>query len=70
MKNSLHWYPSPCVKSDCKIALLGYFGRMYSLLTSEACFFRVLRHTEYSWSCAQTLSLYKNASALAESEKS
>jgi len=28
-------------------------------------------HTEYSWSCALTLSLYKNASALvvAESEK-
>ena len=45
---------------------------MHGLLTSEACFFRVLRHTEYSSSCAQTSSLYKNASALvvAESEKS
>jgi len=44
---------------------------MYGLLSSEACFFRVLRHTEYSWSCAQTLSLYKNAPALVatESEK-
>ena len=40
------------------------------LLTSEVCFFHVLRHTEYSWSCAQTLPLHKNASALvvAESE--
>jgi len=44
---------------------------MYGLLTSEACFFRVLCHTEYSSSRAQTLPLYKNASALvvAESEK-
>jgi len=44
---------------------------MYGLLTSEGWFFRVLHHTQYSWSCAQTSSLYKNASALvvAESEK-
>jgi len=35
-------------KNDYKIVLLGNFGRMYGLLTSEACFFRVLRHTEYS----------------------
>ena len=46
MKNSLHWYPLPCIKNDCIIGLLGNFGRMYGLLTSEACFFRVLRHTE------------------------
>jgi len=44
---------------------------MYGLLSGEACFFRVVRHTEYSWSYAQTLPLYKNASALVvtESEK-
>jgi len=71
MKNNLHWYPSPCIKNDYKIGLLGNFGRMYGLLASEACFFCVLRRTEYSWSCTQTLSLYQNASALvvAESEK-
>jgi len=44
MKNCLHWYPSPCIK-DYKTGLLGNFGRMYGLLTSEACFFLVLRHT-------------------------
>jgi len=44
---------------------------MNGLLTSKAYFFRVLHHTEYSWSCAQTLPLNKDASALvvAESEK-
>jgi len=44
---------------------------MYGLLSSEDYFFRVLRHTKYSWSCAQTLPLYKNASArlVTESEK-
>jgi len=29
------------------------FGRMCGLLSSEMCFFRVLHHTEYSWSCAR-----------------
>jgi len=48
MKNSLHWYPSPRIKNDYKIGLLGNFGGMYGLLTSEACFFPVLRHTEYT----------------------
>jgi len=58
-------------KNDYIIGLLGNLGRMYGLLTSEACFFRVLHNTEYSWSCAQTVPLNKNASALvvAESEK-
>jgi len=37
---------------------LGELWADVGLLTSEAWFFRVLRHTEYSWSCAQTLSLY------------
>ena len=37
----------------------------------KSVFFRVLRHTEYNGSCAQTLPLYKNASVLVviESEK-
>jgi len=72
MKNSLLWYPNPSIKNDYKIGLLGNFGRMYSLLTSEACVFRVLRRTECNWSRAQFLSLYKNACALVvtESEKS
>ena len=48
MKNSLHWYPSPCIKNDYKIGFLGNFGQMYGLLSGEACFFSVLRHTEYS----------------------
>ena len=50
---------------------MGNFGRMCGLLTSEAYFFRVLRREECNWSCAQILSLYKNASArvVAESEK-
>jgi len=48
MKSSLHWYPSPSIKNDYKTGLLGNFGWMYGLLTSEACFFRVLRHTEDS----------------------
>jgi len=39
VKNSLHWYPSPCIKDDYKSGLLGNFGRMYGLLTNEACFF-------------------------------
>jgi len=39
MKNSLYWYPSPCIKKNYKIGLLGNFGRMYSLFASEACFF-------------------------------
>jgi len=39
MKNSLHWHPSPCLKNDYKIGLLGNFGRMYGLLANEACFF-------------------------------
>ena len=71
MKNNLHWYPSPRIKNEYEIGLLGNFGRMYGLLSGEACFYRVLRHIEYTWSCAQTLSLYKNASALVvtESEK-
>jgi len=71
MKNSLHWYPSPCINNGYKIGFLGNFGRMYGLLIGEVLFFRVLRHTEYIWSCAQTLSLCKNGSALvvAESEK-
>ena len=38
MKNSSHWYPSPCLKNDYKIGLLGNFGRIYGLLTSEAFF--------------------------------
>jgi len=44
MKNSLHWYPIPGIKN--KIGLLGNFGRMCGLLTSEAYFFRVLRREE------------------------
>jgi len=32
MKNSLHWYPSPCIKNDYKIGLLGNFRRMYDLV--------------------------------------
>ena len=39
MKNSLHWYPSPCIKNNSKIGLLGNFGRMYGLLSGEVCFF-------------------------------
>jgi len=31
---------------------MGKFGRMYGLLSNEVCFFRVLRHTADSWSCA------------------
>ena len=34
MKNSLHCYPSPCIKNDYKIGLLGNFGRMCGLLTT------------------------------------
>jgi len=34
MKNSLHWYTSPCITNDYKIGLLGNFGRMYGLLTT------------------------------------
>jgi len=41
---------------------------MFSLLSSEGCFFRLLRHTEHSWSCAQTLPLCNTASALVETE--
>jgi len=53
---------------------LGFWGTLGGYMVCslvKRVFFRVLRHTEYSWSCAQTLSLYKNASALvvAESEK-
>jgi len=39
MKNSLHWYPSPCIKNVYKIGFLGNFGWMYGLLTGKACFF-------------------------------
>jgi len=45
---------------------------MYGLHSNEACFLRIASYrVAYSWSWAQTLSLYKNASALvvAESEK-
>ena len=67
MKNSLHWSPSPCTKNDYKIGLLGNFGRMYRLLTSEACFFSCI--TSYRVQLIVRPSLYKNASALAEIEK-
>jgi len=69
MKNSLHWYPSPCIKTDYKIGLLGelwadvWFALWWSLF-----FFRVMRQTEYISSCVQTLPLYKNASALVVTE--
>jgi len=41
---NLHWYPSPCIKNNYKIELLGNFRPMHGLLSSEVCFFRVLRH--------------------------
>jgi len=44
MQNSLHWYPSPCIKNDYKIGILGNFGRMHGLLTSEACFLRTFKN--------------------------
>jgi len=68
MKNSLHWQPSPCIKNDYKIGLWGTLGGCMVCSLVKRVFFRVLRHTEYSWSCTQTLSLYKNASALVVSE--
>jgi len=70
MKSSWHWYPSPCLKKDYKIGLLGNFGRMYGLLTSEACFF-VYCVKQGTVDRRPALSLNKNASALVvtESEK-
>jgi len=46
---------------------LGFWGTLSGCMVCslvKSVFFRVLRHAEYSWSCAQTLPSYKNTSAL------
>jgi len=71
MKDSLHWYPSPCIKNDCNILCFWVTLGRCMVCSVVKPFFYVLRHTEYSFSCAQTFPSNKNASALvvAECEK-
>jgi len=39
MKNSLHWYPSPCIKNDYKIGLWGTLGGCMVCLLVTRVFF-------------------------------
>jgi len=47
MKNSLHWYPSPCIKNDDKTGLFGNLGgcMVFSLVKSVFFVYCVLQST-------------------------